>query len=146
MNIFSRIRWSTPVVSTVIAANRLRWATTTVASFILDACRHGGPGIYLVTAISLGVDGEEDIVRRRTWGWYASHAAAERSVLNNVTDMFEAGYYNTAIIERYGPGIVGMASGEWWYRAEYGAMWTDVTVSRIAKPASQAYSINFGIG
>lgn len=55
----------------------------------------------------------------RLWGWYSSFDAAEKAVLENHTDIFEAAYYEMAVIEEIPEGVCAVAKGVWWYRADY---------------------------
>lgn len=56
---------------------------------------------------------------RRCWGWFPKQEQAEKSVIDNEGDPFEAGWYQWAAIQRIPPG--SHASGEVvaWFRAVY---------------------------
>lgn len=60
------------------------------------------PPIYVVTVLSRHRNFAH---RERTWGWRSSLDAATSDALGNVTDMFEAGYYNFAVIEETPEGV-----------------------------------------
>jgi hypothetical protein len=59
------------------------------------------------------------VIRQRTWGWYEHHADAVRAVVENHTDLFEANYYDTALIEQYPEGVCSLGRQIQWYKAEY---------------------------
>ena len=59
--------------------------------------------------------------RSRCWGFFPSFGAAEKIVLNNVSDIFEENYYNLALIEKISEGLFGYSDGKnnSWYEAKY---------------------------
>jgi hypothetical protein len=105
--------------------------------------RPKGPSIYLVTVLSL--QGAE-IVRSRTWGWFAKFTDAEKAVLENHTDLFEMHYYTHAVIEEYPPGLLAIAKTERWYKASYSRKRHGPLVAPVKKPRQLKRVINFGIG
>lgn len=84
--------------------------------------------------------------RQRTWGWYTNFADAEQAVLENHTDIFEANYYNLAVIEEMPEGVMACAKNVWWYQATYpdnhqGLV--DPSVQRIDPPEWSLLQFNF---
>ena len=60
--------------------------------------------IYTVSTICYNGDGSGWEVRR--WSFYYSLQEAIETIENNVTDIFEDGYYNYGIVEKYYPGAM----------------------------------------
>jgi len=66
------------------------------------------------------IDAKGNINYSRNWGWFPTKAQAEDIIINNITDIFEHGYYNYAMINEVPPGIcVGHLRKENWYIAHY---------------------------
>lgn len=85
--------------------------------------------------------------RDRTWGWFFKFEDAERAVLANATDMFEANYYNYAVIEEVAEGLTWPAKIRGWYYAAYEADDAmNPKVSKIDEPAWAERIVNWGIG
>lgn len=101
--------------------------------------------IYTVTCLKWNIDTVE---RDRCWGFYSDDAHAERAVLANATDMFECGYYDYAVIERYEQGIVTLGKVVAWFFADYSKdeEGSGPVVSKIDAPEWSKGSCNWGIG
>jgi hypothetical protein len=86
--------------------------------------------------------------RQRTWGWFYDFENAERAVLTNATDMYEAGYYDLAVIEEMPERIVPFAITEKWYSAvaKGNGYPCDYEVAAIEKPKRLEGIVNFAIG
>ncbi len=82
-------------------------------------------------------------LRKRTWGWYEKFEDAENVVVNNLTDIFERGYYDLAVIEEMPEGILTFAENEFWYRAIYQPEATEPKVEKILKPFIFEKMLNF---
>lgn len=67
----------------------------------------------------------------RTWGWYSTLQQAQKSILGNIGDMFEEGYYKHAVIEEMPEGIMPIPIEHDWYEASYAA---DLDATRIRTP------------
>lgn len=69
---------------------------------------------------------------RRCWGWFPTQERAEKSVVDNEGDPFEAGWYQWAAIQRVPPG--SHASGEIvaWFQAIYTPGQNRPRVERVA--------------
>ena len=97
--------------------------------------------VFLVAVVNA------DPKRSRTWGWYENFEDAEKSVLNNCTDMFECGYYEYAVIEEMPEGVLAVVANEFWFQAVYYAGHVmEPKVERIQKPASFSGNFNFTLG
>jgi len=106
--------------------------------------RPKGKNIFLVTALSL--HGEE-IQRTRAWGWYPNAKDAATAVIENHTDLFEAGYYTHAVIEEVPSGLIALAKSERWFKASYSRKrGNNPLVKEVKKPSSLTQTINFGFG
>lgn len=84
--------------------------------------------------------------RQRTWGWYTNFPDAERAVVENHTDIFEANYYNLAVIEEIPEGVMAIAKNAWWYQATYSGDPQEVfnpQVQRIQAPDWSRHQFNF---
>ena len=86
--------------------------------------------IFLVTVLRVET-GEE---RHRTWGWYLRFEDAEKSVLENHTDIFERGYYSLAVIEEYPERVCAVNRNSWWYQATYTNTDEEPVVKKIDVP------------
>ena len=76
----------------------------------------------IFTVQVLAIDGKGQIKRHRNWGYYLKFKDAEEVIINNITDIYEAGYYNYGLVNEMPPGIlVGHEKKEHWYKAEYSA-------------------------
>ncbi len=108
--------------------------------------KRGGP-IYFVCVMLLDHE-KEEIRHDRTWAWYAEFKDAERCVLENHTDLWEAGGYNYAVIEAVQEGILFPVPEETWYQATYTARdgGFNPTVTRVEKPAWLRQIIFYAIG
>jgi len=59
---------------------------------------------------------EELHKRKRCWGFLYDKKMAKKVVLNNLTDIYEIGYYNMACIEEVDEGIPAFSAGRvTWY-------------------------------
>jgi hypothetical protein len=100
--------------------------------------------IFVVTVMYLK---SETDTRPRCWGWFSRLEDAERAVIGNHTDMFEAAYYTHAVIEEMPEGLIPIAQNEYWFEATYGdGDGLGPRVKRVEKPASMALVIGFGMG
>jgi len=100
--------------------------------------------VFLLTVLKRDVDGDSG--RDRTWAWYSRLEDAERDVLRNAGDMFEANYYDHAVIEEVPEYMMSVATVRGWYRASYGDDEEAPTVSKIEAPSWSAGICNWGIG
>lgn len=63
--------------------------------------------IYFVTVFYL--EPNKDTYKRiRCWGWFEKEEDAEKCIKENWTDIYEIGYYNTAMIESLGEGTLSI--------------------------------------
>lgn len=77
--------------------------------------------IYLVRVYFLDMsDVERRIQRERTWGFYSSKKVARRCILENWTDIFEAEYYNFAVIMKMPEGVCILPRENEWYENNNG--------------------------
>ena len=106
--------------------------------------------IYTVQVLAINAKGE--IQRHRNWGYFLDYETAEEVILKNITDIFEAGYYNYGLINEMPPGItIGHKKKEHWFKAEYGEadiddegyikITSNPTVRRCEKPIDKHYLI-----
>ncbi len=75
--------------------------------------------IYTVTVFKRYDEDRRKENRQRTWGFYAKFEHAERSILENWTDMFEHGYYDIACVEEVPEGVCQLSTVKQWYSALY---------------------------
>lgn len=74
--------------------------------------------IYTVQVMWIDKKGRIDT--HRNWGWFETWTEADEVIRKNITDIFEKGYYNYALINEVPPGIcVGHLKKEYWYEAKY---------------------------
>lgn len=106
------------------------------------------PHIFTVMVFKLEPDSGGALKRDRVWGWYTTFARAEEAVTLNATDMFEANYYDHAVIEKVEEGLIPLSEERWFYRADYSKMRTkyDPTVSRIDCPPEFEKVYGFAMG
>ena len=71
---------------------------------------------------------------------------AEEVVLENQTDIFEQGYYDTAVIEKVPYGVISIADEAWWYKATFDAHGDNAVVEKIETPEQFLDTFNIGIG
>lgn len=66
--------------------------------------------VYFVT----GINRKEDLIayRSRCWGYYFNLELAKKHVIDNVTDIAEANYYNYTVIELVDEGILPLETKE----------------------------------
>ena len=111
--------------------------------------------VFVLTVMWLDENGREPEDRKkrrvRTWGWFPTLALAEESVTANHGDMYEDGYYNTAVLEEMPWGPLATARAEHWYRAD--PHWTSRSgppdhydVHKMAKPDSLKNVCSWGMG
>jgi hypothetical protein len=98
------------------------------------------PNIFTVTVVNASPP------RSRCWGFFFKFEDAEKSVLNNWTDMFECGYYDYAVIEEFEEGICSIALPEKskWYRSVYDGKKQTTTPCKCPKQFRQ--TCNWGLG
>lgn len=89
--------------------------------------------------------------RQRTWGWFSTWAAAHEAIVLNHTDMFEALYYDTAVIEEFDEGMLAEAVERGWFRAEAGSgernePWLHPIVTEIDRPEWAHGICHWGMG
>ncbi len=103
--------------------------------------------IYTVTVVKLK---DCSMKRHRTWGYFETQEEAEKSVLENHTDMFELGYYSHAVVEECSPGLLVYSEREWWYAATYpatdGTLFVNPEVRSIEKPLELENVVGFAMG
>lgn len=73
--------------------------------------------IFTVTTLFINKK-EKLIVRSQPWGYFFDQQSAAESIINNIEDLFEEGYYNHAVIEKISEGILGSCKKIQWYQAE----------------------------
>jgi hypothetical protein len=76
-------------------------------------------------------------------------ALGEKSVVNNHTDMYEDGYYNTAVLEEMPWGPLAVAKAEHWYSVTPivdGKKLIGYDVRSTEKPEGLAGLVSFGMG
>jgi len=83
--------------------------------------------------------------RSRCWGWYQRFEDAEKVVLENQTDIFELGWFDTCVIEEYPEGVLSVPENRWWYSYRRDEMKADL-VDRISEPNEFEQVICFAIG
>jgi hypothetical protein len=54
-----------------------------------------------------------------TCGFFRDYELAERVVKENITDIYENGYYNLAVIEEVQEGMLGIPEKSTWFSVEY---------------------------
>lgn len=57
--------------------------------------------------------------RKRIWGWFEDYESARSCVMDSHNDMYECGFYDTAVIEEISSGLVLRSSLQHWFRIEY---------------------------
>ena len=81
------------------------------------------PPIYTIYVAHILDDGsfkrDHGATRERTWGWFAELPVAEDFMLNNMTDIFECGYYNVGLIEEFPQGVLVATTRRWWFRGTF---------------------------
>lgn len=109
--------------------------------------------IFVVSVLKwpLSDCGEDWPVRCRTWGWYEEVGEAQRAVLENRTDIFESLYYDTAVIEAVGEGVMAEPIPQGWYRASSSGgdgndAWLHPKVISIETPNWAVGHYGWGIG
>jgi len=92
--------------------------------------------IYTVTAIN-----EKN---KRVWGWYADLYEAEEAVINNITDMNEAGYYPHILIEEVEEGILPITTvdKQRWYQFDE----EDENYHKCEQPEEYKKILNWAMG
>jgi hypothetical protein len=99
-----------------------------------------------MTLFFVGVLCSKYASRVRTWGFFHTFEDAERHVKNNISDLFEMGYYDLAVIEEMPEGIVPTTKARKWYKAVYDSQTDDPTVEAIECPDKYKYVCNITIG
>jgi hypothetical protein len=106
--------------------------------------------IFTVTVLYVTPVPGTDQVRikhQRTWGWLSDVATARRVVRTNEGDIFEAGYYNYAVIEELDAGVLPHAKLCGWYLATYSVLESPTTTVRRCKtPPGLDKVCNFSMG
>ena len=104
--------------------------------------------IFVLTVMKLGSGGASR--RSRTWGWFPNLTTAETAVVQNHGDIYEAGYYDLAVLEEFPWGPLALARSEIWYRVECsgdgGAAPYEYVVKQCEKPTALEGLISFGMG
>lgn len=105
--------------------------------------------IFTITVLKM-TENNTDIKRQRTWGYAETLEEAQTWVLENACDMFEDGYYQHAVIEKFGPSPLAHPEQENWYFAAYekdsdGEV-VGPLVEPIAKPESLKNTCSFAMG
>lgn len=78
----------------------------------------------------------------RCIGYYTSIKGARNNIIGNAESLCEAGYYQYAVIEAFGPGWYPQAEKEEWYKfIDQGKK-----TLKINKPNKYGQMCNFGIG
>lgn len=101
--------------------------------------------IYIVTTLFIN-EKEGQVVRSRAWGYFFDEEKAKDIVIKNSTDIFEAGFYNFAVVEKVNEGVFGKCEKAGWYKAEYIAEQAGPIVKKIKEPAFLKRYIRFWAG
>jgi len=80
-----------------------------------------GDKIYLLYVFNIK---DTKIEHERCWGYFFSFEEPEHCIINNVTDIFERGYYTHAKVVVQEPGLAMYSKcretkHKYWYKAEY---------------------------
>jgi len=76
--------------------------------------------IYVITGITGQLKPNTTIFGdTRPFGWFPSFEIAERIILENKSDINEAGYYRFFVIEEIQSGIHAISNMESWYQWDY---------------------------
>jgi len=105
--------------------------------------KRSGFKIYLIGVLKIVND---DIIRIRCWGFERDREKAEECVMQNMTDMFEAGYYNYGVVEECEEGLLPACTTKWWYKATYEPGVHDPRVCTTEEPEIAKNSTGFFIG
>ncbi len=101
--------------------------------------------IFTITVMKFTED-NSDIKRQRTWGYAETFEEAQKWVLENDCDIFEDGYYQHAVIEKYAPNL-SIPEQENWYFASYEqAHLTGSIVKYSTKPDALKGVCSFAFG
>jgi len=95
-----------------------------------------GESIFVVTTIHIK---NKEIIRKRCVGWFARFDDAFNTIKTNSGDIYEAGWYNHAIIEQITDGLYPRIINEYWFH------WQNGGYKRTKKPVPENW-VNFGIG
>jgi len=105
--------------------------------------------IFTITIMKMTED-NKDTKRQRTWGYAETFKKAQEWVMANAGDMFEDGYYQHAVIEKFAPSPLAHAEQENWYFATYEKdserNLTGPVVSFTPKPESLKNVCSFAMG
>lgn len=106
--------------------------------------------IYVVTVFQMNDDPHgPPILRQRTWGWFKDLATAVETVRENDGDIYEAGYYDTVVIEEIPWGSLAMTAREWWFRVTPTSLEPrqhQYQVTPQSKPEALGGVVGFGMG
>jgi len=103
--------------------------------------------IYTITVLKLDSNGRTK--RLRPWGYFEDQATAEKCILENWTDIFEHDYYDHAVIEEIGPGIIGHYKKLNWYKIDYIELSSgkyEEHIYKIDEPISKKHYVRFFFG
>lgn len=88
--------------------------------------------VYVVRCYKIDLKSTtERVVRERTWGFYKSLSRARRCVTENWTDIFEANYYNYAVIMKMPQGVCVHPKKNEWYEIKYGKTSKSFKVKKV---------------
>ncbi len=124
--------------------------TATVVVIKEDPTNATRKTIFLLTVMHLDPSGDRHFTRHRTWGWFPTFEQAETCVMENHTDIYEDGYYNTVVLEEMAWGPLALAKTEHWYSVtallDKDRRVSGYDVKKIEKPEALAGSVCFGMG
>jgi hypothetical protein len=81
-----------------------------------------------------------------TTGWYKTEEEAKACVVQNVDALFECGYYQYAVVEKYPCGGHVLPECAWWFEAEWDVDKQTHQISEINKPLMFQNIIGFAMG
>lgn len=78
----------------------------------------------------------------RCWGWFQKEEEALKVIQENITDIYEHGYYNYAMIEPMHEGICARGEEERWFKVEF-VDGRKYNVTETTKPVSMKNIVGF---
>ena len=109
--------------------------------------------VFFVAVFPLSEDGSEkrwqtSVTGRkyqdssRLWGWYSNFEDAERTVLENHTDLFEL-FYTHTVIEAVTEGVGAIATVKQWFRAIWIENGSQLRIEHCEPPPFAHGIVNF---
>jgi hypothetical protein len=97
--------------------------------------------IYFVVVFNFKSENQK-YTDHRCWGWFQKEEDALEVIQKNLTDIYECGSYNYAMIEPMEEGISYIGRGERWFKADFIDSDT-YKVTEVPKPASVKNIVGF---